>query len=439
MRRLSGRVAVAGLVLTLLACASEERPMSRSPEESPMSTAPLSYYVGTYTSGQSQGIYRFTLDPASGAASDPVLAVEVENPSFLALHPNGRFLYAVGEMSEFREEKTGAVSSFAVDSATGDLTLLNQQPSRGTGPCHLVVDAGGRAVLVANYGSGTAAVLPLAEDGRLGEPSSVQAHAGTGPNERRQEGPHAHGIALDAEERRAGVADLGADRLFVYDFEAATGALAPSDPPAVALEPGAGPRHVVFHPRGELLYSINELDSTVTVLRYDAATRRPRDRADGARPCPRASRARAGRRRSRDLPGRPVPLRLEPRARQPRRLRRGPRHRPPDPAGPRRPPAGTGPGTSPSTRAAAGSWPPTSAPTTSWSSASTPRAECLHPVGEDGFGGGAGVRRSPFHRRAAERRPTGSLVGQARSGLDCPRDAHVDRTHSSCGASPPPS
>jgi 6-phosphogluconolactonase len=267
-------LAVAGLSVTLIACTSEERAMSRSAAEAPAPETPLSFYVGTYTDGESLGIYRFTLDPASGAASDPVLAVEVENPSFLALHPNGRFLYAVGEMGEFRGEKTGAVSAFAIDSASGDLTVLNQQPSMGTGPCHLVVDARGRVVLVANYGSGTVAVLPLGDDGRLGEPSSVQSHSGTGPNERRQEGPHAHGIALDAEERRAFVADLGADRLFVYDLDAAAGALAPSDPPvpAVALEPGAGPRHVVFDPRGEVLYSINELDSTVTVLRYDAAS-----------------------------------------------------------------------------------------------------------------------------------------------------------------------
>jgi 6-phosphogluconolactonase len=262
---------VAGLSVASTACTSEERAMSRSAEEGFLEM-PLSFYVGTYTDGESRGIYRFTLDPVSGAASDPVLAVEAENPSFLALHPNGRFLYAVGEMGEFRGERTGAVSAFVVDAATGDLTLLNQQPSRGSGPCHLVVDASGRAVLVANYGSGTVAVLPLAEDGRLGEASSVQAHAGTGPNERRQEGPHAHGIALDSDEGRAVVADLGADRLFVYDFEAATGALTPSDPPAVALVPGAGPRHVAFDLRGELLYSINELDSTVTVLRYDAAT-----------------------------------------------------------------------------------------------------------------------------------------------------------------------
>ncbi len=271
MGRTHGVLAAAGLAATLSACTPEEPAMSRSFEKDPTPAPALSYYVGTYTDGKSEGIYRFTFDPVSGEATEPTLAAEAVNPSFLALHPNGRFLYAVGEMGDFRGEKTGALSAFAIDPASGDLRLLNQQPSRGSGPCHLVVDGSGRVVLVANYGSGTVAALPLAEDGRLGEPTSVHSHAGTGPNEGRQEGPHAHGIALDAAQRRAVVADLGADRLFVYDLEAATGALTPADPPAVTLEPGAGPRHVVFDPRGELLYSINELDSTVTVLRYDAA------------------------------------------------------------------------------------------------------------------------------------------------------------------------
>jgi 6-phosphogluconolactonase len=228
-------------------------------------------YVGTYTDGESEGIYRFTLDPDTGRASPPVLAAPAENPSFLARHPSGRYLYAVGEMGEFQGERTGAVSAFAVDLETGDLVLLNQQPSMGTGPCHLVVDGSGRTVLVANYGSGTVTALPVEEDGRLAEPSSVQAHAGSGPNASRQEGPHAHGLALDAPGRRAFAADLGADRVFVYDLEASTGGLTPGDPPAVALAPGSGPRHVVFDPSGTHLYSINELDSTVTVLRYDAA------------------------------------------------------------------------------------------------------------------------------------------------------------------------
>jgi 6-phosphogluconolactonase len=200
--------------------------------------------------------------------SEPVLAVETKNPSFLALHPSGRFLYAVGEIGNFQGAKTGAVSAFAIDPKTGDLTLLNQQPSEGGGPCHLVLDEAGRNVLIANYGGGTVAVLPIGADGRLKPASSVQAHQGSGPNKGRQEKPHAHGIYLDAAERFALAPDLGADRVFVYRFDAAKGTLEPHG--AGTLEPGSGPRHLAFHPSGKYLYVINELLSTLTVFSWDA-------------------------------------------------------------------------------------------------------------------------------------------------------------------------
>jgi 6-phosphogluconolactonase len=263
------RIVLAALVVALAGCTEEETAMTEAP---PAVDPSLAFYVGTYTDGDSRGVYRFALDPRSGRASAPALAAEAENPSFLALHPTGRFLYAVSETSEFQGRNTGAVSAFAVDPVSGGLSLLNQQPSMGGGPCHLVVAGGGRVVLVANYGSGTVAALPVGGDGQLREPSSVQIHAGTGPNEARQGGPHAHGIALDAAERRAFVADLGADRIFVYGLHVPTGTLTPGEPPSLALEPGSGPRHVVFDPSGRHLYSINELDSTVAVIRYDPDT-----------------------------------------------------------------------------------------------------------------------------------------------------------------------
>jgi 6-phosphogluconolactonase len=200
--------------------------------------------------------------------SDPVLAAETKNPSFLALHPNGRFLYAVGEIDRFAGAKTGAVSAFAIDAKTGDLKLLDQQPSEGAGPCHLIVDKAGRNVLVANYGGGTVAVLPIGADGRLEPASSVRAHEGTGPNKGRQERPHAHGIYLDAAGRFALSPDLGADRVFVYRFDAAKGTLEPHG--AAPLPPGSGPRHLAFHPGGRYVYVINELLSTITAFTYDA-------------------------------------------------------------------------------------------------------------------------------------------------------------------------
>jgi 6-phosphogluconolactonase len=228
-------------------------------------------YVGTYTDGASRGIYRFELDKSSGATTAPILAGESRNPSFLALHPNGGVLYAVNEVADFDGANTGAVSAFSIDPTSGSLTLLNQQPSAGADPCHLVTDRNGRNLLVANYTSGTVAVLPLAADGRLLRPTVVRRHEGSGPVAARQEGPHAHEIVLDAAERFAFEADLGADRIYAYRFNAGAGTLEPTDLGETALEPGSGPRHLAWHPSGRYLYVINELRSTVVALRYDPA------------------------------------------------------------------------------------------------------------------------------------------------------------------------
>ena len=249
------------LVLALAALAASTTVAAEPP-------GPVTVYVGTYTDGTSRGIYRFAFDPATGAMTEPVLAAETKNPSFLALHPNGRFLYAVGEVSSFGGAETGTVSAFAIDAKTGDLVLLNQQSSEGAGPCHLVVDKTGGHVLVANYGGGTVAALPIEADGRLRPASSVRVHEGSGPNKGRQEKPHAHGIYLDAAERFALSPDLGADRVFVYRFDPAKGTLEPNG--ATPLDPGSGPRHLAFHPTGKVLYVINELLSTVTAFSYDA-------------------------------------------------------------------------------------------------------------------------------------------------------------------------
>ncbi len=228
-------------------------------------------YVGTYTDGASRGIYRFDFDTLSGAVTSAVVAAESRNPSFLALHPNGTVLYAVNEMADFGGANAGAVSAFSIDQASGALALMNQQSSAGADPCHLAVDSRGRNLLVANYSGGSVAVLPLAADGSLRAAASVRRPPGNGPDKSRQEGPHAHAIVLDRAERFAFEADLGADRIYAYRFDAAAGRLEPNDPAAVALEPGSGPRHLVWHPSGQYLYAINELRSTVTVFRYDAS------------------------------------------------------------------------------------------------------------------------------------------------------------------------
>jgi 6-phosphogluconolactonase len=227
-------------------------------------------YVGTYTDrGKSKGIYRFEFDLASGTLVSRALAAETKNPSFLAIDPDNRFLYAVSEVGDFDGKKTGAVSAFAIDPKTGDLSVLNQQSSGGAAPCHLVVDRAGKHVLVANYGGGNASAVSIESGGRLGKATAFVQHQGSGTNPKRQEGPHAHSINLDAANRFAVVADLGLDKVFVYRYDSAKGTLTPNDPPAVAVAGGAGPRHFAFHPNGRNAYVINELNSTVTALRYD--------------------------------------------------------------------------------------------------------------------------------------------------------------------------
>ncbi len=227
-------------------------------------------YIGTYTGPQSKGVYRSELDLATGKLSAPVLAGEAASPSFLAIAPNQRFLYSVGEVSDFGGQKAGAVNAFAIDGSTGDLKLLNQQSSGGSGPCHVVVDREGKNVLVANYGGGSAAVLPIQKDGKLGEASSFMQHTGTSVDKGRQSSPHAHSINVDPKNRFAFVADLGLDKVLIYRFDSAKGTIAANDPPAANVEPGSGPRHFAFHPTGKFAYVINEMLLTVTAFQYDA-------------------------------------------------------------------------------------------------------------------------------------------------------------------------
>jgi 6-phosphogluconolactonase len=231
--------------------------------------ATLAVYVGSYGGADKPAIHQLDLDLATGELRAKSETSGLANPSFLALHPSRQFLYAVSEVSDYEGQKTGAVAAFAVDPQTGGLTLLNRQASGGDGPCYITIAPSGRYALVANYGGGTAAVLPIGADGKLGPALSVVRHQGSGADKSRQEGPHAHSIDLDPKGRIALVADLGLDKVMVYGF-GANGMLTPNATPAADLPPGSGPRHVAFGRTGAFAYVINELSSTVAVFAYDA-------------------------------------------------------------------------------------------------------------------------------------------------------------------------
>jgi 6-phosphogluconolactonase len=227
-------------------------------------------YFGTYTGAKSKGIYVSHFDPATGRLTDPELAVATASPSFLALHPSRRFLYAAGETSILHGKRVGAVAAFSVNAKTGRLTLLNRQSSGGEGPCHVAVDQSGKCLLVANYGDGTIAALPIRADGGLAVPSTVIQHQGSSVNPERQAGPHAHFIIPDPANQFALACDLGLDQVLVYRFDPAKAALVPNDPPFAPVKPGSGPRHLAFHPSGRFVFLSSEMGSTLTAFAYDA-------------------------------------------------------------------------------------------------------------------------------------------------------------------------
>ena len=226
-------------------------------------------YIGTYTEhigSLSKGIYVYRLNLALGELTFERQAVGVLNPAYLALHPQGGFLYAVNEDQSFAGEEGGGVSAFSVDSESGEVELLNAQPSRGKDPCYISVERTGRFALVANYSSGVAAMLPIQPDGKLGPATDVIQHSGSSIHPERQTAAYVHSILPDPTNRFAIAADLGTDKLMVYEMDLEKGKLRHHR--EVRVQPGAGPRHVIFHPNGGYLYLINELDSTVNVYRY---------------------------------------------------------------------------------------------------------------------------------------------------------------------------
>ncbi|MFZ0064484.1 MAG: lactonase family protein [Pyrinomonadaceae bacterium] len=225
-------------------------------------------YVGSYTSGESKGIYLYRFTLSSGELVQ-LGVTEAVDPSFLALSPDRRFVYSVNEVDEFENKKSGALSAFAIDQKTGELKLLNQKPSLGGAPCYVVVDKTGRFVLVANYVGGNVAVLPVRSDGSLGDATDVKQFRGSSIDASRQQGPHAHCIVLDKANRFAYSCDLGTDKIMIFRFDARRGKLIPNGRPSVQLKAGAGPRHLTFHPGAQYAYVINELHATITAFAHD--------------------------------------------------------------------------------------------------------------------------------------------------------------------------
>jgi 6-phosphogluconolactonase len=232
---------------------------------------PILFGTGQVVQGLGKGIHAFRFDAGTGALEPAGVSEGVRNSSYLAFDPARKFLYCVNEFKEYQGKASGAVSAFRIDPETGALAFLNTVASHGTDPCHLMVDRTGRCVIVANFASGSVAVLPIAADGSLKEASCVIQHEGSSVDPKRQKGPHAHAVEIDAANRTVFVPDLGCDSVFIYALDAERGVLTPNPhQPSVKTKPGAGPRQLALHPNGRFAYLINELNSTMTAYAYDA-------------------------------------------------------------------------------------------------------------------------------------------------------------------------
>jgi 6-phosphogluconolactonase len=235
-------------------------------------------YVGGYTHfppnarGNGEGLEIFRLDRSTGQLTHLASERPVENPAFLTIDATERYLYAVNSSPSIDGQPGGAVSAFAIDRTSGSLTFLNRQPTAGPGPCHLSVDRTGRFIIATSYHAGNISVFPVKPDGSLLPSSDCVQHLGSSVHPERQIGPHCHSVNFDLAERFAIVCDLGLDRVFVYQLDRATGKLVLNEPPGISAKPGAGPRHLAFHPSGRYAFVINEIDSTLTSHYFNQTT-----------------------------------------------------------------------------------------------------------------------------------------------------------------------
>lgn len=223
--------------------------------------------VGTYTSGKSEGIYVYKFNSQTGDVNYISTAKNVSNPSYLAVSPNEKHVYAVNE-NHNKEQNGGEVTAFSFDKKTGVLTQLNKQPSAGNDPCYISINKSGKFVIVGNYSSGTLSVLPVQKDGSLEPALTVIKHEGHGVNSERQESPHVHSTVLSNDNKYLFVPDLGIDKIMIYLFDSKKGKLTPAPVPYVETEPGTGPRHFEFHPGNKFAYLIEELSGSISVYAY---------------------------------------------------------------------------------------------------------------------------------------------------------------------------
>ena len=237
------------------------------------SAGKLRVYIGGYTKGKTKGIFIYNMNPSTGFLTPQGVGPDVESPSYLALSPNHRYLYAVNEVDTFEGKPGGGVSSYKIDPSTGALTLINAQNSGGTGPCHISTDSAATHILVANYGSGSVEVLPVdGADGSLGMPSCLIQHSGSSVDASRQEGPHAHCSIFDPNDKFAMVCDLGLDKIVAYKYDKTAGTIDSTGVSPGVVAPGSGPRHFVFSKDGKHGYCVTEMKSTVTAFHYDPSS-----------------------------------------------------------------------------------------------------------------------------------------------------------------------
>lgn len=226
-------------------------------------------FISAFAPGEKGAIHAYKMNPQTGELKLVERTSDVENPFFLAVSPDDKFLYSIHAPGKFSGKDNEFVSAFALEGRTGKLKLLNRQSSLGTASCHLDIDKSGKAVVVANYTTGSVASLPVKEDGSLGEPESFIQHTGSSVNPQRQKEPHAHCSVISPDQKYVFAADLGLDKILAYQLDSKTAKLTPAEQPFVRTIPGAGPRHLTFHPDGKQMYVINELKNSITEFDYN--------------------------------------------------------------------------------------------------------------------------------------------------------------------------